>query len=165
MKSILEPVKRSTAGVCFIIPLNQPNPELISNASARISLLVEQKDKNLKKSIASSSVVLKKARSQLLSVHEMDIKHWALKKTKEINDTAFVATDFWLHQFERRHHICGRKITKLVTKRQVVNEEDIRQSADQFVMQVQKSYQNTIWTMFLILISRIFHWSYSPIEH
>jgi len=72
-------------------------------------------------------------------VHEIDIKHWALKKAREINDTTFAATDFWLHQFKRRHHICGRKITKLVTKRQVDNDEDIRQSADQFVVQVQKN--------------------------
>ena len=67
-----------------------------------------------------------KARAQLLSVHEVDIKDWALKKAREINDTTFAAADFWLHQFKRRHHMCGRKITKLVTKRQVDNEEDIR---------------------------------------
>ena len=79
-----------------------------------------------------------KVRAQLLSVHEIDIKHWALKKAREINDTTFAATDFWLHQFKRCHHICGRKITKLVTKRQIDNDEDIRQSADQFVVQVQK---------------------------
>ena len=60
MKSILERVKRSTAGVCFSISLNRSNPKLISNASAGISLVAEQKDKNLKKSIASPSVVLKK---------------------------------------------------------------------------------------------------------
>jgi len=36
------------------------------------------------------------------------------------------------------HPLCGRKITKLVTKRQVDKDEDIRQSADQFVVQVQK---------------------------
>ena len=79
-----------------------------------------------------------KARAQLLSVHEIDIKRWVLKKAREINDTTFAATDFWLHQFKRRHHVCGRKITKLVTKRQVDNGEDIRQSADQFVVQVEK---------------------------
>ena len=71
-------------------------------------------------------------------MHEVDIKHWALKKAREINDTTFAATDSWLHQFKRRRYICGRNITKLVTKRQVDNEEDIRQSADQFVMQLQK---------------------------
>ena len=79
-----------------------------------------------------------KARARLLSVHEIDIKDWALKKAREINDTTFAATDFLLYQFKRRHHICGRRITKLVTKRQVDNEEDIRQSTDQLVMQVQK---------------------------
>ena len=61
-----------------------------------------------------------------------------MKKAREINGTTFAATDFWLHQFKQRRHICGRKITKLVTKRQVDNEENIRQSADQFVMQLQK---------------------------
>ena len=80
-----------------------------------------------------------KARAQLLSVHEIDLQHWAFKKAREINDTTFAATDFWLHHFKRRHHICGRKITKLVTKRQVDDAEDIRQSADRFVMQVQKT--------------------------
>ena len=68
-----------------------------------------------------------KARVQLLSVHEVDIKDWTLKKAREVNDTTFAATDLWLHQFKRRNHICGRKITKLVTKRQVDNEKDIRQ--------------------------------------
>ena len=70
-------------------------------------------------------------------MHEVDIKDWALKKAREINDTTFAATDFLRHQFKRRYHICGRRITKLVTKRQVDNEEDIRQLTDQFVMQVQ----------------------------
>ena len=79
-----------------------------------------------------------KARAQLLSVHKIDIKHWGLKKAREINDTTFAATDFWLHQFKRRHHICGRENTKLVTKRQVDNDEDIRQSADHFMVHVQK---------------------------
>ena len=71
-------------------------------------------------------------------MHEIDIKHCALKKAREINDTTFAATDFWLHQFKRRRHICGRKTTEPVIKRQVDNNEDIRQSADQFVVQVQK---------------------------
>lgn len=79
-----------------------------------------------------------KARTQLLSVHEIDLKHWALKKAREIDDITFTASDFWLHQFKRRHHICGRKITKLVTKSHVENEADIQQSADRFVLQVQK---------------------------
>ena len=61
-----------------------------------------------------------------------------MKKARDITDTAFAAADFWLHQLKQRHHICGKKMTKLVTTRQADNAEDIRQSADQFAMQVQK---------------------------
>jgi hypothetical protein len=79
-----------------------------------------------------------KAREQLLSIHDIDLKLFALKKAREVGDNTFVAGHHWLCDFKRRHGICSRKITKLVTKSEVENKETIHQSADDFVVEVQK---------------------------
>ena len=79
-----------------------------------------------------------KVREQLLSIHDIDLKRFALKKAREVGDDTFVASDHWLHNFKQRHGICSRKITKLVTKSEVENKETIDQTADDVVLEVQK---------------------------
>ena len=68
----------------------------------------------------------------------------------------FVASDTWILAFKHKYNICSRKVTKVnvancresflsspiyvfsqfVTKREVMNEEEIKKSADQFVSDV-----------------------------
>lgn len=83
-----------------------------------------------------------KAREQFLSVHDIDLKRFALKKAKEVNDNTFVASDTWLNSFKRRYGICSRKITKLVTKGEIKDEELIARNAKDFVMKVQRMMPN-----------------------
>ena len=78
------------------------------------------------------------ARQRLLSVHDIDLKRWGLKKASMLDDRKFVASDHWCHQFKKRHGIVTRKITKLVTKQDVDNKDMINKSADDFVNYVQK---------------------------
>lgn len=78
-----------------------------------------------------------KARQERLSVHDIDLKRWALRTAKEISLTDFVASDCWLKHFKHNHQICSRKITKFVTKKEVENEELIIESANNFVSKVE----------------------------
>ena len=65
------------------------------------------------------------ARDKLLSVHDIDLKRWALKKAKDLFDTTFTASNHWVRQFKIRHNIVSRKITKLVTKREIDDSDKI----------------------------------------
>ena len=61
-----------------------------------------------------------------------------MRKAKEIFLNDFVASEKWLFNFKHRYNICSRKITKLVTKREVQNEQEIHKSANDFVSNTQK---------------------------
>ena len=78
------------------------------------------------------------APDKLLSVHDIDLKRWALKKAKDLFDTTFTASYHWVRQFKIRHNIVSRKITKLVTKREIEDSDKLHQSADEFVSNMQK---------------------------
>ena len=43
----------------------------------------------------------KNSRQQLLSIHDIDLKRWALKKAVELGDLTFVAGDRWLYEFKK----------------------------------------------------------------
>ena len=78
------------------------------------------------------------ARGKLLSFHDIDLRRWGLRKAKEILLNDFVASEKWLFNFKHRYNIYSRKITKLVTKREVQNEQEIHKSANDFVSNTQK---------------------------
>ncbi|CAF4436366.1 unnamed protein product, partial [Rotaria sp. Silwood2] len=79
-----------------------------------------------------------KARGDFLIVHDADLKRWALQKAREINDTTFRASDNWVLIFKRRHALCSRKITKLITKREVVDANTISNFANDFISKIKK---------------------------
>ncbi len=58
------------------------------------------------------------ARKNLLPVHDIDLKRWALEIAKEenLNSNQFKASDSWIAIFKRKHRISARKITKFMTK-------------------------------------------------
>ncbi|CAF2902010.1 unnamed protein product [Rotaria sp. Silwood2] len=78
------------------------------------------------------------ARHNFLSVHDIDLRRWGLKKARELNLNDFEASEGWLWNFKYRHGICSRKITKLVTKKVVESQEEIYQSAKNFVLETNK---------------------------
>ena len=82
------------------------------------------------------------ARNQFLSIHDIDLKSWGLRKAAQLSDKTFAATDYWIYQFKKRHNIVSRKITKLVTKREIQNKDVIHQSAKDFVSNVHNVISN-----------------------
>ena len=78
------------------------------------------------------------ARHNFLSVHDVDLRRWGLKKARELHLKDFHASEGWLWNFKFRHGICSRRITKLVTKKVVENQEEINESAKHFVLETNK---------------------------
>ncbi|CAF1352980.1 unnamed protein product [Didymodactylos carnosus] len=80
----------------------------------------------------------KKARSEFHFVHDIHLKRWALQKAREINDRTSEASDSWILHFKRRHALCSRKVTKLITQREVVDADTINDSVNDFVNKIKK---------------------------
>ena len=78
------------------------------------------------------------ARENVLSVHDHDLKRWALQKAAEDSVLDFKASKHWLDTFKHRHKICSRKITKIVTRHQIADSDAINASADSFVAKVKR---------------------------
>ena len=102
------------------------------------------------------------ARNLLCAVHEIDLKRWAIRKARTMSLHDCVASDRWVSKFKNNYNICSRKIIKIrtcftaiiqmvqiiywcintinpfqvVTKRELINETEIKRSAAQFVTQV-----------------------------
>ncbi|CAF1136444.1 unnamed protein product [Rotaria sordida] len=73
------------------------------------------------------------ARKQYLPIHDIDIQHWAVKVAKELDLDDFQASEFWLRTFKKQHRICSRKITNIITKREILNSDDILKSEENFI--------------------------------
>ncbi|CAF1673171.1 unnamed protein product, partial [Adineta ricciae] len=82
--------------------------------------------------------MFERARENALPVHDIDLRRWALKKAMDESLHNFVASSYWLHSFKNKHNIISRKVTKIVTKRQVEDKTIIKTSADQFIADVRK---------------------------
>ena len=66
------------------------------------------------------------------SIHDRDLRKWALQKAQEIECHPFKASKYWLHTFKTKYRIVSRKITKFVTKTNVASQEDIENAAIAF---------------------------------
>ena len=73
-----------------------------------------------------------------LPIHDIDIQRWGLQAAKQMNLDDFQASIAGLLEFKKRHGICSRKITNIVTKNEINNFDDIKKSEDQFL---QRFYQ------------------------
>jgi hypothetical protein len=76
---------------------------------------------------------LTEAREQYLPLYDIDIQLWAVKVTRELNLDDFQASKFWLRAFKKRHKICSRKITNIITKREILNSDEILKSEEDFI--------------------------------
>ena len=92
----------------------------------------------------------------LRPIHDIDLKWWIQQQPRSTFFHEFVASDTWILAFKHKYNICSQKVTKIsvancresflsspiyvflqfVTKREVMNEEEIKKSADQFVSDV-----------------------------
>jgi DNA-binding ferritin-like protein (Dps family) len=53
------------------------------------------------------------ARENALSVHDIDLRRWALKKAMDESLHNFVASTHWLYNFKYKHNIVSRRVTKV----------------------------------------------------
>ncbi|CAF1080655.1 unnamed protein product [Adineta ricciae] len=86
--------------------------------------------------------MFEKARGNALSVHDIDLRRWALKKAMDESLHNFTASHHWLLTFKHKHNIVSRKVTKVVTKRATQSKETIKTSADLFIADVRKRLPN-----------------------
>lgn len=70
-----------------------------------------------------------------LTVHDIDIKRWALQAQNIIGELnpLFKASDSWITRFKKSHRIVSRKITKFITKKTVEDLDNLQQASDNFV--------------------------------
>jgi hypothetical protein len=73
------------------------------------------------------------AREQYLPVHDIDLRRWAVNISREVGFNDFQASEFWIHNFKTRHNICSRKITNIITKREILNADEILKSEEDFI--------------------------------
>ena len=72
------------------------------------------------------------ARDHLLSVHDHDLRRWALEKAKDL-DFTFRASIGWISRFKQKMKLVSRKVTKYVSHNDVNKSEDIEMNAKKFV--------------------------------
>ena len=73
------------------------------------------------------------AREQYLPIHDIDVQRWGLQAAKQMNLDDFQASITWLLEFKKRHGICSRKITNIVTKSEIDHFDDIKRSEEEFL--------------------------------
>ncbi|OXA46524.1 Tigger transposable element-derived protein 6 [Folsomia candida] len=71
------------------------------------------------------------------------LRYWAMQKFLEINDPSikFKASKSWADRFKSTHRISHRKITQLVSKREIKSEQEILDSAKKFQAEIRKISQ------------------------
>lgn len=79
-----------------------------------------------------------RTREMGLTVHDRDIKLWALNKTGEVNLTEFKASDTWVKEFKRLNKITSRRITKFVTAVNMKNIEIIEREATAVIVEMEE---------------------------
>ncbi|KAL1493823.1 hypothetical protein ABEB36_009509 [Hypothenemus hampei] len=77
-----------------------------------------------------------------LPIHDMDIRKWALEANQNVglDHTAFKAFDTWIKTFKRHHRIVSRKITKFITKKNLLEQDVIIKKPKEFVEAIKKKW-------------------------
>ncbi|CAL8119363.1 unnamed protein product [Orchesella dallaii] len=80
------------------------------------------------------------ARKELKCIKESNLKLWAAEAAQSFRDASFKfkACSFWIAKFKEKHSISSRKITKLVSKREVASMESILEAATKFQQTIKR---------------------------
>lgn len=83
---------------------------------------------------------LLEARSTFKIVRSSHLRQWAMQRLSEFQDPSFKfkASASWVTKFKRRHKVSSRKITRLVSKREVKSDEEIAVAAKNFQNEIQQ---------------------------
>lgn len=90
-----------------------------------------------------SEIVLdqfKEAVKKSVTVHDLDIRKWALQAQDEVSlsSNLFTASVKWVNEFKHRHGIVSRKINKFVTQKSIADKNQLEASANEFVENVKQ---------------------------
>ncbi|CAL8119248.1 unnamed protein product [Orchesella dallaii] len=74
------------------------------------------------------------ARKDHKCIKETNIRDWAMQAFQSFRDESFqfVASHTWIHEFKKKYRISSRKVTKLVTRREIKSMEEILTDAKKF---------------------------------
>lgn len=81
------------------------------------------------------------ARTSYASVSERDLFGWGIQIAKEL-ELDFRASRNWLHNFKKGNRIVSRKITKLTTRREIDDHDQLMENANQFVENLKKECED-----------------------
>ncbi|XP_018497412.1 tigger transposable element-derived protein 2-like, partial [Galendromus occidentalis] len=73
-------------------------------------------------------------RVNLLSVHDDDLRKWALQKARELELTRFSASHNWIQNFKRCYRMTSRKVTKFTTHKRERDQEEIENAAAELIL-------------------------------
>jgi hypothetical protein len=78
------------------------------------------------------------AKDKCLIVKDRDFRRWALQINSSLKPPLanFTASKWWLASFKNANHIVSRKINQILSKSHVEDQQEILESAEQFVMDV-----------------------------
>lgn len=81
---------------------------------------------------------VQEARKTFKILRSSHLRFWAIQKCLEFNDVnfKFKGSPSWLIRFKSTHRISSRKITQLISKREVRSEEEILASAKKFQSEI-----------------------------
>lgn len=84
------------------------------------------------------------ARDEFKPVHDMDLRRWALQRAAEFPGVrhTFVASPKWVLDFKRRHRVTSRKVTKLVSKRNLKGIDEILARVEEFRKEMRQEQSN-----------------------
>lgn len=86
-----------------------------------------------------------------LTVHDIDIRRWALKARDEVclSSNLFTASTKWVHEFKQNHRIVSRKINKFVTQKTLTDKAKLKEQALTFVQGIKEKMlivgESNIW--------------------
>ena len=91
----------------------------------------------------------REARNSCKSIHDVDIKRWALQRSLDFGYKKFRAGSAWIQRFKVRNGIVSRKVQKFVNKKEIEDKVQLKENADEFrkkVLDMQKNYKpSMIW--------------------
>lgn len=74
----------------------------------------------------------REARNGFLPIHTIDIRQWALIKSRDYPGFNFKACDTWITTFKHRNRISSRKIQKLIKRSTVKNMDQLLGRTEKF---------------------------------
>lgn len=86
----------------------------------------------------------KEALDKRLTVHDLDIRRWALESAEKLSLSThlFTSSDKWIHMFKKVNGIVSRKINKFVTQKSIIEKDKIEKEANDFVHKVKSALSN-----------------------